>query len=273
MASPVISEGEGQGRLVLVMAAAALVLASVALLFTPHQVLALAPGLFILALVILGKAPSFGFFLIIFMVPFDETRDRFPPSRAQNTVAGGASVAYRREIWDRAGGFPEWLRYGSDPLFVEKVLRQRPRTAIARDAVLLWQIGPGLRDIARRQFKREWSRYTRSGRPVAAGWPCYVLMLAGALVLAMLLSWGWCIALAVLFLGVARQALKSFRAYRTWGTRPQGGWLTVVPLYFSIPRRKWSTRVFPTRSRYRQFWRTLPAFSFHPAALHPECRP
>ena len=82
MASPVISEGEGQGRLVLVMAAAAIVLASVALLFTPHQVLALAPGLFVLALVILGKAPAFGFFLIIFLVPFDAYRGGAGPYQA-----------------------------------------------------------------------------------------------------------------------------------------------------------------------------------------------
>lgn len=176
----------------------------------------------------LDLAQVYGFSL------FRETRDRFPESGAEKIVAGGASVAYRREIWDRAGGFPEWLRYGSDPLFVEKMLRQQPKTAIARDAVLLWQIGPSLRDIVRRQFKREQSRYTRSGRAIPAGWPCFVAALVAGLVLALLLPWGWCVALAVLVLGVVRQVGKSFRAYRRWSTPAQGGALTVIPVLFAV---------------------------------------
>lgn len=165
---------------------------------------------------------------------FRETRDRFPESSAEEVMAGGASAAYRRDIWDRAGGFPEWLRYGSDPLFVEKVLQQRPRTAIARDAVLLWQIGPGLSDIARRQFKRERGRYTQAEGYVSLGWPCYVALVFAAVVIALFVPWAWWAALAVLFLGVARQALKSFRAYRTWGAGPQGSWLIVMPLFFGV---------------------------------------
>lgn len=82
MASPVIRTGDGQGRLVLGMAAAAIVLASVALLLSPHQVLALVPGLFVVALAILGKAPAFGFFLIVFLVPFDAYRGMTGPYQA-----------------------------------------------------------------------------------------------------------------------------------------------------------------------------------------------
>ncbi|NQT93268.1 MAG: hypothetical protein HQ559_10945, partial [Lentisphaerae bacterium] len=108
--------------------------------------------------------------------------------------------------------------------------------------VLLWQIGPGLGDIARRQFERERGRYTRAARSVPAAWPCYVAMLVAALVLAVLLPWGWWVALAVLVLGVARQTRKSVSAYRKWGTRPQGSGIVIVPLLMGVHLMEVGTR-------------------------------
>ncbi|NQT93492.1 MAG: hypothetical protein HQ559_12090, partial [Lentisphaerae bacterium] len=82
MTSPAMTGEDGQGRMFLVLAAAALVVTSVALLLSTHQFLAFAPGLFVLALVILGKAPAFGFFLIIFLIPFDAYRGAMGPYQA-----------------------------------------------------------------------------------------------------------------------------------------------------------------------------------------------
>ncbi|WP_321415560.1 glycosyltransferase [uncultured Desulfobacter sp.] len=66
--------------------------------------------------------------------------------------AGGASVAYKRTIWGKAGGFPEWMRYGEDPVFVKKILQQDIRTVFAEKAVVYWQIGPSFMKIMKRIF-------------------------------------------------------------------------------------------------------------------------
>lgn len=66
--------------------------------------------------------------------------------------AGGASVAYKRTIWEKAGGFPEWMRYGEDPVFVRKILQQDVRTVFVEKAVVYWQIGPSFLKIMKRIF-------------------------------------------------------------------------------------------------------------------------
>lgn len=66
--------------------------------------------------------------------------------------AGGASVAYKRYIWEKAGGFPEWMRYGEDPVFVKKILQQDIRTVFAEKAIVYWQIGPSFLKIMKRIF-------------------------------------------------------------------------------------------------------------------------
>ena len=38
-------------------------------------------------------------------------------------LAGGASMAFRKQTWRRAGGFPEWLRTAEDKLFSRRVHR------------------------------------------------------------------------------------------------------------------------------------------------------
>lgn len=69
--------------------------------------------------------------------------------------AGGASVAYWRWIWEKTGGFPEWCRFGEDPLHVRRVMPLHPRICFAPDAILHWQLGPTLDRILRRQIHRE----------------------------------------------------------------------------------------------------------------------
>jgi glycosyltransferase involved in cell wall biosynthesis len=73
--------------------------------------------------------------------------------------AGGASVAYLRWIWEKTGGFPEWLRFGSDPLYVRRIMPLHPRICYAGDAVLFWQLGPTLRHVFRRQVNREADKF------------------------------------------------------------------------------------------------------------------
>jgi glycosyltransferase involved in cell wall biosynthesis len=133
---------------------------------------------------------------------------------ASGMPAGGASVAYRRWIWEKTGGFPEWLRYGEDPLFVRRVMRLQPRIGFAPDAILYWQLGPTLRHILRRQIHRAADLFhdpvtlRRGQRPLIAR-ILLLILIAAASVLPRL--WGP----VALILGalLALQTAKSVKAY------------------------------------------------------------
>ncbi|MFH0910757.1 MAG: glycosyltransferase [Planctomycetota bacterium] len=73
--------------------------------------------------------------------------------RSERHMAGGASVAYRRELWERAGGQPDWLRAGEDVLFAKKVRSLGIRHTYAEDSVSFWQAGPTLRQALRRKVR------------------------------------------------------------------------------------------------------------------------
>jgi glycosyltransferase involved in cell wall biosynthesis len=62
------------------------------------------------------------------------------------------SMAFTKALWQRAGGFPEWLRYSEDTLFD---LRLRALGAVphfAPDAVVHWRPRSTLRQIARQFY-------------------------------------------------------------------------------------------------------------------------
>jgi glycosyltransferase involved in cell wall biosynthesis len=74
-----------------------------------------------------------------------------PPPAAIEGVAGNsmrprsiASSLVRREVWRRAGGFPEHLRSAEDLLFMNEVERIGARTAYAPRALVRWDIQPTL---------------------------------------------------------------------------------------------------------------------------------
>ncbi|MCA1944897.1 MAG: glycosyltransferase [Desulfovibrio sp.] len=132
-------------------------------------------------------------------------------------AAGGDSVCYRRELWERVGGFPEWLRFGEDPLFVTKLDRLRPRYAFAEDAVVFWQLGPGVWNILVRRCRSQ-RRDLRTRAMVAANrrrvaqYLALGLLLVAGVVSSAVLPW----ALGAWLLFAAVQCVKSFK---TWFSR------------------------------------------------------
>lgn len=76
-----------------------------------------------------------------------------PVMRGPQTLAGGASVAYRRGLWEKTGGHPEWLRCGEDVLFALKIERLGIRHAFAADSLAYWQVGPRLGDVLAREIR------------------------------------------------------------------------------------------------------------------------
>lgn len=63
------------------------------------------------------------------------------------------SMAFTKALWERAGGFPEWVRFSEDTLFDHKVRRLGVRIEFAPEALVHWRPRRTLRSIAR-QFYR-----------------------------------------------------------------------------------------------------------------------
>ncbi|MDD4274562.1 MAG: glycosyltransferase [Desulfobacter postgatei] len=53
-------------------------------------------------------------------------------------LSGRASL-YKKEIWERAGGYPEWLYTGEDTLFHRKLQHMGANIQLARNAVVYWR--------------------------------------------------------------------------------------------------------------------------------------
>lgn len=134
---------------------------------------------------------------------------------ATDCPAGGDSVAFRRALWERCGGHPEWLRTGEDPVFVARLRQQSPRFAFAAKAVSWWQIGPSPADVwlrLVRQSQNLW-RSPRSMRDNAPAIAASLGILASAL-LPLAASRLWPVPAALFAAYVYRQARKSLAAYR-----------------------------------------------------------
>lgn len=62
------------------------------------------------------------------------------------------SVAFRREWWSRAGGYPEWLRHCEDLVFDLEMRRAGARFVFVPDAIVVWDARPDLRSFASQYF-------------------------------------------------------------------------------------------------------------------------
>ena len=73
--------------------------------------------------------------------------------RKQGDMPGGAAIAYRRKLWEAAGGFPDNLRCGEDKLFAERVAALGPRVLFVDTAVAYWELGPKVSNILGREYR------------------------------------------------------------------------------------------------------------------------
>jgi glycosyltransferase involved in cell wall biosynthesis len=63
------------------------------------------------------------------------------------------SVAFQKHVWEAAGGYPEWLPWGEDTYFDERMLECGARYEIAANALVGWEVRSTLRAVWR-QFYR-----------------------------------------------------------------------------------------------------------------------
>lgn len=64
----------------------------------------------------------------------------------------GRSMAYTKEIWKRAGGWPTWLPFSEDTLFDHRLRRVSKDWHFAVDAVVFWRPRTSFRKLARQFY-------------------------------------------------------------------------------------------------------------------------
>jgi glycosyltransferase involved in cell wall biosynthesis len=63
------------------------------------------------------------------------------------------SVAFKKQVWEKAGGYPEWLAIGEDMYFNFRVLDSGATRRFAPDALVRWRLRPDLRSTLRQYFR------------------------------------------------------------------------------------------------------------------------
>jgi glycosyltransferase involved in cell wall biosynthesis len=63
------------------------------------------------------------------------------------------SVAFKKTLWEKVGGYPEWLAIGEDMYFDLRVMEQGAVRVFAPGAVVLWRLRPTLRATLRQYFR------------------------------------------------------------------------------------------------------------------------
>lgn len=64
----------------------------------------------------------------------------------------GRSSAFRKEVWQNAGGYPEWLYTAEDTLFAKRAKELGCRVAYAPDSIVYWRPRPTWRKLAKQYF-------------------------------------------------------------------------------------------------------------------------
>jgi glycosyltransferase involved in cell wall biosynthesis len=84
--------------------------------------------------------------------------DDFSPEQIQRLLAkhppvpGGNSVAFRKRIWEKAGGYPDWLRTSEDKLFARKVYRLGGKISVSLKAVAYYDPRDKLLNVFRQFY-------------------------------------------------------------------------------------------------------------------------
>lgn len=79
-------------------------------------------------------------------------RGQLDPVNPATFNPSARSMALKKDLWLRAGGFPQWLRYSEDTLFDMKLRSLGATPRFAGDAIVHWRPRTGLRHIARQFY-------------------------------------------------------------------------------------------------------------------------
>jgi glycosyltransferase involved in cell wall biosynthesis len=79
-------------------------------------------------------------------------RGQLEPFDSKTFNPSARSLAYRKTLWERIGGWPEWLRYSEDTLFDHKVRQSGAVWRHAGDAIVHWRPRTSYRALARQFY-------------------------------------------------------------------------------------------------------------------------
>lgn len=79
-------------------------------------------------------------------------RGQLEPVNPDTFNPSARSMACTKALWERAGGWPEWIRYSEDTLFDHKVRSLNIGWRFAQNAVVAWRPRSSLRSIAKQFF-------------------------------------------------------------------------------------------------------------------------
>jgi glycosyltransferase involved in cell wall biosynthesis len=77
-------------------------------------------------------------------LPWEVREERFMPS--------SRSLAFDRGVWERVGGYPEWLEIGEDMYFNHAWKREDVPHALAKDALVYWRMRKDLPSLLKQYF-------------------------------------------------------------------------------------------------------------------------
>ena len=143
---------------------------------------------------------------------------QLPEIDPERFLPSSRSVAFRKEWWERVGGYPEWLEHCEDLVFDLELKRAGAAFAFTPEARVAWRARPSLR-----RFYRQYYLYAR-GDGHAALWPKRHAVRYGAYATgAALFAAGFALPAAwlALALGVGVHLGRYYR--RLWRRPPEGG--------------------------------------------------
>lgn len=79
-------------------------------------------------------------------------RGQLDPPDPKTFNPSGRCVAYSKELWRRAGGWPEWVNFSEDTLFDHRIRELGATWRFAADAVVHWRPRSSLRKIAKQFY-------------------------------------------------------------------------------------------------------------------------
>lgn len=93
-------------------------------------------------------------------------RGQLAPVNPETFNPSGRSMAYTKDVWRRAGGWPEWIRFSEDTLFDMKLRQMGVCWKFVPDAVVRWQPRSTLRALAKQFYCYGTGRgHTQIGAP------------------------------------------------------------------------------------------------------------
>jgi glycosyltransferase involved in cell wall biosynthesis len=67
-------------------------------------------------------------------------------------LPSGRSIAFKKECWQKVGGYPEWLQTAEDTLFDLNLIKAGYKFSFARDAIVYWRPRSNYRSLFRQYF-------------------------------------------------------------------------------------------------------------------------